>query len=95
MWQTRNNELINSYKQRQGLARAEPWSELERFLEREVCGVLNLNAEDMDIDKSIFSMGITSIDLIRLKRNIEKQLPPPKRHSNECVTHQSYNQSFS
>ncbi|KAK0509642.1 hypothetical protein JMJ35_008036 [Cladonia borealis] len=78
MSQTRNDELIHSFKQRQGLAQAEPSSELERFLEREVCGVLNLSAEDIDIDDSIFSMGITSVDLIRLKRNIEKQLPPQK-----------------
>ena len=72
MSQTRNKELIHSYKQRQGLARAEPSSKLERFLEREVCGVLNLSAEDINIDDSIFNMGITSVDLIRLKRNIEK-----------------------
>ena len=76
--QTRNNELIESYKQRQGLARAEPPSELERLLKREFCGVLDLNAEDIDIDNSIFSMGVTSVDLIRLKRNIEKELSPPK-----------------
>ena len=60
MCQSRNNELIKSYKQRQGLARAGPSSELERFSEREICAVLNLNAEDIDIDDSIFSMGVTS-----------------------------------
>ena len=78
MCQTKDNELIKSYKQRQGLARRKPSSELERFLERELCGVLALNAEDIGIDDSIFNMGVTSVDLIRLKRNIEKQLSPAK-----------------
>ena len=78
MFQARNNELIKSYKQRQGLARAEPSSDLEKILKREFCGVLDLDAEDIDIDISIFSMGVTSVDLIRLKRNIEKELFPPK-----------------
>ena len=47
-------------------------------MERELCGVLNLNAEDIDINDSIFSMGVTSVDLIKTKRNIEKQLSPAK-----------------
>ena len=74
MYQRIDNESIKSYKERQSLARAEPSSELERLLVRELCEVLDLDAEDIDSDSSIFSMGVTSVDLIRLKRNIEKQL---------------------
>lgn len=78
MCQTRNNELVKSYKERQGPARREPSSALERLLARELCGVLDLNAEDIDIDDSMFSMGVTSVDLIKLKCNVEKQLSPAK-----------------
>ncbi len=76
LYQKINNESIKSYKGRQRLASAEPSSELERLLVREFCEVLDLGAEDIDIDNAIFSMGVTSVELIRLKRNIEKQLSP-------------------
>ena len=78
MYQRINNESIKSYKERQTLARAAPSSELERLLERAFCAVLDLDVEDMYIDNSIFSKGVTSVDLIRLERNIEKQLSPAK-----------------
>ena len=78
MYQRINNESIKSYRERQSLARAAPSSEWERLLVRELCEVLDLDVEDMDIDNPIFSMGVTSVDLIRLKRNIEKQLSPAK-----------------
>lgn len=51
---------------------------MERLLVRELCEVLDLDAEDIDTNDPIFSMGVTSVDLIRLKRNIEKQLSPAK-----------------
>lgn len=50
----------------------------KNFLVRELCEVLDLDAEDVDTDSSIFSMGVTSFDLIRLKQNIEKQLSDAK-----------------
>lgn len=78
MYQRINNESIKSYRERQSLARGAPSSEMESLLVRELCEVLDLDVEDMDIDNPIFSMGVTSVDLIRLKRNIEKQLLPVK-----------------
>lgn len=78
MYQRINNESIQSYRERQSIARAAPSSEMESLLVRELCEVLDLDAEDMDINDLIFSMGVTSVDLIRLKRNIEKQLLPAK-----------------
>lgn len=92
MYQRINNESIKSYRERQSLARAAPSSEMESLWVRELCEVLDLDVEDMNIDNPIFSMGVTSVDLIRLKRNIEKQLAG-KRHSNDGATDQSHNPS--
>lgn len=78
MYQRINDKSIKSYKECQSLARAEPSSKLEKILVRELCEVLDLDAEDINTDSSIFGMGVTSVDLIRLKRNIEKQLSPTK-----------------
>lgn len=50
----------------------------KNFLVRELCEVLDLDAEDVDTDSSIFSMGVTSFDLIRIKQNLEKQLSDAK-----------------
>lgn len=72
MYQKSNEESIKFYKQRQRLARVEPSSELEQLLARELCKILELEADDIDIDNPIFSMGITSVDLIRLKHNVGK-----------------------
>ena len=47
-------------------------------METEIYRVLKLNAKGIDIDNLIFSMGVTLVDLTRLKRNIEKQLSPAK-----------------
>ena len=65
MYQRMNNDSIKPYKDRQSLARAAPSSELERLLVRELCGVLDLGVEGTDTDSSIFSLGLTSVDLIR------------------------------
>lgn len=73
-----NNESIKYYKEHHSLARAEPSSEMERLLARELCEILGLDAEDIDTNDSVFSMGVTSVDLIKLKRNVEKQLSPAK-----------------
>ena len=78
MYQRINDQSIISYKECRSLALTEPSSELERLLVRELCEILDLDAEDVDTDHSIFSMGVTSVDLIRLKRNIEKQRSPEK-----------------
>ena len=74
MHQRVDYESIKLYKERRSLSRAEPSSGLERLLMRELCEVLDLDAEDIDTERPIFSMGVTSVDLIKLKRNIEKQL---------------------
>ena len=78
MHQSLDREAIKKYKEQRSLARAEPSSGLEKLLVREFCEVLDLNVEDIDTDSSIFSMGVTSVDLIRLKRNIEKNLSPTR-----------------
>jgi len=78
IYQRINYESIKPYKERQSLARAEPSSELERLLVGELCEILDLDAEDIDTDNSVFSMGVTSVGLIRLKRNIERWLSPAK-----------------
>ena len=78
MHQRVDHEAIRKFKEQRSLARAEPSSGLEKLLMREFCEVLDLNVEDIDTDSSIFSMGVTSVDLIRLKRNIEKNLSPPR-----------------
>ena len=71
-------ESIKLYKQSRSLTRAGPPSELEKLLVRELSDILDLDAEGIDTDSSIFSIGVTSVDLIRLKRDIEKQLSPAK-----------------
>ena len=78
MHQRVDYESIKVYKERRRLNRAEPLSGLERLLVRELCEVLDLNAEDIDTESPIFSMGVTSVDLIKVKRNIEKQLSPAR-----------------
>lgn len=56
------------------LARSAPSSELERLLARELSEISELDTGDIDIDNPIFTTGLTSVDLIRLKRDVEKQL---------------------
>ena len=78
MHQQTDCESIQLYKKTRSLTRAGPSSELERLLVREFCEILDLDAEDIDTESSILGMGATSVDLIRLKRDIEKQLSPAK-----------------
>lgn len=78
MHQRVDYESIKLYKERRSLSRAEPSYGLERLLVRELCEVLDLDAEDIDTERPIFSIGVTSVDLIKLKRNIEKQLSPAR-----------------
>ena len=77
-YQSINDESIKSYRECQIHARAEPWSELERLLAREISDLLDVDAGDIGTDASIFGMGVTSVHLIALKRNIEKQISPAK-----------------
>lgn len=69
-----NDEFMRSYKANRMLNRAAPSSETENLLMNEMHEVLGLEEDDIDIDSSIFGTGVTSVDLIRLKHSIEKQL---------------------
>ena len=94
-YQEKKDELIRAYRERRNSARTAPSSELEKLLTRELCEVLNLDAGDIDVDDSIFGMGVTSVDLIRLKRNIEKQFSATKDIPNANITLQPHDPSSS
>ena len=70
-YQELDDESIKLYNASRDPNAARPSTKMEILVLGEFCEIFNLRAEDMDIDRSIFGMGITSVDLIRLKRNIE------------------------
>ena len=66
-----NDDSIRSYEAQQSLHCVEPLSNLERLVVRELCEIIDVDIGDIDVNSSMFSMGVTSVDLIKLKRNIE------------------------
>ena len=73
-YQEMNDEIVHSYKRSRTTSVSKPADDMERFLLKEVCEVLEISEDETNVDDSIFEMGVTSIDLIKLKRRIEKQL---------------------
>lgn len=73
-YQESNDEMIKSYKQLKAVGGSKPANDMERFLVREFCEALGLCEDETNVNDSIFETGVTSIDLIKLKRRIEKQL---------------------
>ena len=73
-YQKLNDEMIKSYRRLKAASGSKPANDLERILIREFSEVLGLCEDETNVDDSIFEMGITSVDLIKLKRRIEKQL---------------------
>ncbi|KAL6712850.1 hypothetical protein ACLMJK_009562 [Lecanora helva] len=76
MQQSLNDDSIMSYRTQQKHTHVDPLSETEKLLIIEVCETLGYSAEDIVPDDSIFSMGITSVDLIRLQRNVQINITP-------------------
>ena len=51
-----------------------PTNEMEELLLEEFVGILDLPRDDFGVETPIYQMGITSIDVIRLKRRLEERL---------------------
>ena len=69
--QTANDEAISSYK---AACYEGPASAIEAVILKECEIVFNLPAHDLGVNTSIFEIGVTSIDLIKLKQRLQAQL---------------------
>lgn len=70
-YQDTNSHLVKMYRQ---AMRTPPKDDLERSLLAIFVDSLGLSEEEFDVQTPIFDLGITSIDLIRLKKSLEEQL---------------------
>lgn len=70
-YQEINSQAIERHR---AIARVHPANELERRLLALYIKSLELPEEDFDVQSSLFDMGVTSVELIKLKRHIEKHL---------------------
>ncbi|KAJ6131257.1 hypothetical protein N7523_001717 [Penicillium sp. IBT 18751x] len=70
-YQDINSEAIKLHR---ATARAHPASELEQRLLDLFIRSLELPEEEFDVKSSLFDMGITSVELIKLKKHIEEHL---------------------
>lgn len=66
-----NNEIISQYR---AATRQNPGNELEHRLLDIFIRCLGLPESDFDVKTPVFNMGITSVELIKLKKNIEEHL---------------------
>ena len=66
-----NTEKLKSY---QMSAYSKPASELENIIWTEFAHILELSREEFGVETPVFDIGVTSISLIRLKRQLEKRL---------------------
>ncbi|BCR87540.1 putative NRPS-like protein biosynthetic cluster [Aspergillus chevalieri] len=66
-----NNETVSQYR---AATRQNPQNELEQQLLDIFIRCLGLPENDFDIKTPVFNMGITSVELIKLKKNIEEHL---------------------
>ncbi|KAJ5888974.1 hypothetical protein N7495_009015 [Penicillium taxi] len=71
IYQETNAEEI---KRHQATARVHAANELEQKLHTIFIDSLGLPEEEFDVESSLFDMGITSVELIKLKKHIEAQL---------------------
>ncbi|KAL5366155.1 acetyl-CoA synthetase-like protein [Aspergillus floccosus] len=70
-YQDANNEMVRMYRKAR---RTPPKDEMERSILAIFMNSLELSEEEFDVQTPIFDLGITSIDLIKLKKNLEEQL---------------------
>ncbi|KAJ5938063.1 hypothetical protein N7454_004405 [Penicillium verhagenii] len=70
-YQDVNSEAIKLYR---ATARVHPANELEQKLLGLFLKSLDLPEEEFDVQSSLFDMGITSVELIKLKKKIEQEL---------------------
>ncbi|MCJ1313935.1 hypothetical protein MMC25_007615 [Agyrium rufum] len=73
-YQEVNDELV---KLQRAASYSKPDSELEQLLLGEFVSTLELANGEMGVDTPVFAMGVTSIDIIKLKRRIEARLGLP------------------
>lgn len=70
-YQNANNELMRRYRES---TRAEPQNDLEKTLLEVFTRSLSITDDAFDVKTPIFDVGINSVELIRLKRDIEDHL---------------------
>ncbi|KAL5355882.1 hypothetical protein BJX96DRAFT_79691 [Aspergillus floccosus] len=70
-YQKINFDILQAHRAK---ARVDPANELEQRLLRLFIDSLGLPEEEMDVQSSLFDMGITSVELIKLKKHIEESL---------------------
>ncbi|GKZ71674.1 putative NRPS-like protein biosynthetic cluster [Aspergillus niger] len=70
-YQKINLDILKAHRAK---ARVNPANELERRLLSLFINSLKLPEEEMDVQSSLFDMGITSVELIKLKKHIEEEL---------------------
>ncbi|GES59774.1 acetyl-CoA synthetase-like protein [Aspergillus terreus] len=70
-YQNANNELMRRYRE---TTRAEPQNDLEKTLLEVFTRSLSITDDAFDVKTPIFDVGINSVELIRLKRDIEDHL---------------------
>ncbi|KAB8067200.1 acetyl-CoA synthetase-like protein [Aspergillus leporis] len=70
-----NNEKIQTYRRN---TRQDPKNEFERGLLTVFTCSLGISTEDIDVQTPLFDIGITSIDLIQLKKKIEDHMKLPE-----------------
>jgi acyl-CoA synthetase (AMP-forming)/AMP-acid ligase II/acyl carrier protein len=66
-----NDEIIKACKTS---SQVRPSNELERVLLKEIEDMFELPEYEIGVESSVFDMGMTSVELIRLKRRIEQKL---------------------
>lgn len=71
IYEKQDDELIGSWRQSHG---QKPTNTMEKTLLDVFSQILEVSESDIDVDISLFDMGISSVEMLRLKSGIEKAL---------------------